>query len=268
MNSPALSMTSDMTDEELDKYFASCIPLSNLPTPPPAKEPTPARPCTPSSPQTSQASTQSYDIIPPQNEVYAIHLANLVPLNVSTHRPHPSVIQGFLDRAELPEEIVAFSACVLDALTNRFATTWRDALAPADQTNDLNDFRRLDPRQTLHVSPDVVVLAALSLAHGFLVDRMRSSRHWSIKESRGAFTVREIEATKRAILQDMDYGLSRISNDRVQRRLRNMQRANKAPVQTWTPSTTLPKDRRRNVSLSLQGAAVWQFGMQTPEPSP
>jgi hypothetical protein len=36
--SPALSITSDMTDEELDQYFASYVPLSNLPTPPPAKE--------------------------------------------------------------------------------------------------------------------------------------------------------------------------------------------------------------------------------------
>lgn len=38
--SPALSVssnTSDMTDEELDQYFASYVPLSNLPTPPPAK---------------------------------------------------------------------------------------------------------------------------------------------------------------------------------------------------------------------------------------
>lgn len=43
MNSPALSGTSDvdlddMTDEELDMYFASYVPLSNLPTPPPAKD--------------------------------------------------------------------------------------------------------------------------------------------------------------------------------------------------------------------------------------
>jgi hypothetical protein len=38
--SPALSVssnTSDMTDEELDQYFASYVPLSSLPTPPPAK---------------------------------------------------------------------------------------------------------------------------------------------------------------------------------------------------------------------------------------
>ena len=45
--SPALSVasiTSDMTDEELDQYFASYVPLSNLPTPPPAKE-APSQPC-------------------------------------------------------------------------------------------------------------------------------------------------------------------------------------------------------------------------------
>jgi hypothetical protein len=41
--SPTSTVTSDrdfddMTDEELDKYFASYEPLSNLPTPPPAKE--------------------------------------------------------------------------------------------------------------------------------------------------------------------------------------------------------------------------------------
>ena len=41
MASPALSVRSnfsDMDDEELDRYLASCVPLSNLPTPPPAKE--------------------------------------------------------------------------------------------------------------------------------------------------------------------------------------------------------------------------------------
>jgi hypothetical protein len=45
--SPALSITSDMTDEELDQYLASYVPLSNLPTPPPVKEqhgPVPASP--------------------------------------------------------------------------------------------------------------------------------------------------------------------------------------------------------------------------------
>jgi hypothetical protein len=176
------------------------------------------------------------------------------------------VIQGFLDRAGLPDEVVAFSGCVLDALSARFAAIWRDALGPSDYAKDLKDFLRTDSRHSAHVSPNIIVLAALSLAHGFLVDRPRSSRHWSVKESDGAFTVQEIEATKRAILQDMDYGLSRLSNEMVQRRLRNMQRPN-ASV-TSTPNTIAKQDRRRNLSISLQGTAMWQFGVQTPEPSP
>jgi hypothetical protein len=199
--------------------------------------------------------------------VYATHLANLVPFNVSTRRPYASVIQGFLDRAGLPDEIVAFSGCVLDALSARFAVTWRDAVAPSDYARDLKDFLRTDSRQNTPLSPDVIVLAALSLAHGFLVDRLRSSRHWSIVESDRAFTVQEIEASKRAILQDMDYGLSRISNEMVQRRLNSMQRPTVSAVPS-TPNTITKQDRRRNLSISLQGTALWQFGAQTPEPSP
>lgn len=181
---------------------------------------------------------------------YATHLANLVPLNVSTHRPHAPAIQGFLTRAGLSDDIVAFAACILDGLSSRFAGTWRDSLAT-------------------RLSPDVIVLASLSLAHGFLVDRMRSSRHWSIRESNGTFSVQQIEATKRAILHDMDYGLSRISNDMVQRRLKNMQPTNPSPVLAATQTETVGKEpRRRNMALVLQGAAIWQHGVQTPEPSP
>jgi hypothetical protein len=52
--SPALSVNSDMTDEQLDAYFATYVPLSNLPTPPPAKE-QPSTPCS-TSPVTVRAS--------------------------------------------------------------------------------------------------------------------------------------------------------------------------------------------------------------------
>ena len=154
---------------------------------------------------------------------------------------------------------MAFAACLLDGLSSRFAAAWRDALASSD------DLLRTDAP----VSPDVIVLAALSLAHGFLVDRVRSSRHWCVKESNGAFDVQQIEATKRAMLYDMDYGLSRISNDTVQRRLRNMQPANASPTLSASHVETDSKPtRRRNLAFTLQGAAVWQHGVQTPEPSP
>lgn len=49
--SPAMSVSSDfsdMDDDALELYLASCVPLSNLPTPPPAMEHhIPAAPSTP-----------------------------------------------------------------------------------------------------------------------------------------------------------------------------------------------------------------------------
>jgi hypothetical protein len=197
-----------------------------------------------------------------ERAVYASHLASLVPANISTHRPHSDVICEFLERANLPDEVIAFAACVLDTLSARFSGMWREALEPAEFERDLENFLRTDTRRTAHVSPDVIVLAALALAHGFLVDRLRSARHWSIKESGGMFTVREIEATKRAILEDMDYGLFRIGNEMVESMLVNMQK----PKTVLFPASK--HDRRGTLSINLSGAAIWSHGQQTPEPSP
>ncbi|KAI8941589.1 hypothetical protein NX059_002804 [Plenodomus lindquistii] len=271
--SPALSATSEMTDEELDRYFASYVPLSNLPTPPPAKEEHAIPRCAPqkSCSQTPSPTLSTFTSPSSQDDLYAAHLANLVPLNVSSHRPHPAIISSFLARANLPDEIVAFSACILDSLSSRFASTWRDALAPSDYARDLQNFLRTDSLRTqqLHVSPDVIVLAALALAHGWLVDRTRSSRHWSAKESAGVFSVGEIEATMRAVLSDMEYGLFRIKEDVVERRLRNMQRKTTVAEAVVEPAAkSLKASRPRNLSLSLAGTSLWRHGVQTPEPSP
>jgi hypothetical protein len=180
-----------------------------------------------------------------------------------------SVICGFLERACLADEIVAFAACILDALSYRFTATWRDTLIPSDYARDLHRFLKTDTIHHTPVSPDVIVLAALSLAHGFLTDRLRSSRHWAVRESNEQFTVQEIEATKRSILQDMDYGLCRINDEMVQRMLRDMQRAKVAPMPTCSDMSTVAKsNRRRNFSIDLPGTAVWKHGVQTPEPSP
>lgn len=143
---------------------------------------------------------------------------------------HGDVVCGILARAQCADEVLGFAACVLERLSARGRE-----------------------------GADVIVLAALALAHGFLIDRLRSSRHWAVKESAGMFSVGEIEAAKRAILQDLDYGLFRIKDEAVQKMLGEMRR-----------SSTLGKrhDRRRTLSINLPGAAVWSFGVQTPEPSP
>jgi hypothetical protein len=176
------------------------------------------------------------------------------------HRPRIPILAGFLDRANLPNEVVAFAACVLAQLSERFVEDWRSELRPSTFQRDLQSFLATDstsPQSS--ISPDIIVLAALSLAHGYLVDRLRSSRHWSVKESAGMYSVAEIEATKRAILWDCDYGLSKIRDGDVMgvcAELRKM--TMKTPV----------KDRRRTLSISLRGAAIWTHGVQTPEPSP
>lgn len=206
----------------------------------------------------------------PSLDAHALHLTNLVPRNAALHPPFAPLISGFLDRANLPEEVVAFSACLLGSLSSRFAASWQDALAPGDAARGVHICTRTDAsRQPVPVRPDVIVLAALSLAHGWLADRARGVRHWSLRESGGMFSVQEIEATKRAILVDMNYGLFRISDEAVQRRLRDMRRPTPVAGGHVEPAVKAVKtSRSRNLSLSLAGTALWCHGVQTPEPSP
>jgi hypothetical protein len=139
----------------------------------------------------------------------------------------------------------------------RFEELWREMMRPAEFDRDLENFLRTDERRSAHLNADIVVLAALSLAHGYLSDRLRSSRHWAIKESAGMYSVKEIEATKRAMLLDMDYGLFKIGDEQVEKM-----------VQSMRMRTAKKHDRRRTLSINLTGAAVWSHGVQTPEPSP
>lgn len=172
-----------------------------------------------------------------------------------------------MERANLPDEVVAFAACVLDALSARFAATWREELVPVEFQRNLKDFLRTDSQRHAHVSADVIVLAALALAHGFLVDRLRSSRHWSVKESANMFSVKEVEATKRAILRDVDYGLARITEKMVEHMRCEMQRPETSSSLVRERSIS-KAERRRTLSINLSGTAIWSHGVQTPEPSP
>lgn len=180
-------------------------------------------------------------------------------------------IRGFLERSCLPDEVVAFAACILDALSHRFADTWRETLLPSNYARDLEFFMKTDTCHHVSVSPDVLVLAALSLAHGFFSDTRRSAHYWAAGMSRGRFSIQEFEATKRSILQDIDYGLCRITEGMMDSMLQDMQRAETVPTRAASISeneTPTKIGRRRNFSLDLSGTATWKYGMQTPEPSP
>lgn len=180
-------------------------------------------------------------------------------------------IRGFLERSCLPDEVVAFAACILDALSYCFADTWRETLLPSDYARDLEFFMKTDICHHASVSPDVLVLAALSLAHGYFSDTRRSAHYWAVGTSRNQFTIQELEATKRSILQDMDYGLCRITEGMMESMLRDMQRTKALPaaaVSTNENDLVAKVGRRRNFSIDLSGTAMWKNGVQTPEPSP
>jgi hypothetical protein len=196
----------------------------------------------------------------------ATHLANLIPLTASTIRPSVPGIRGFLERSCLPDEVIAFAACILDGLSCRFVATWRETLLPSNYARDLQYFMEIDTCHRVFVSPDVVVLAALSLAHGFFSDTRRSAHYWAVGMSRNQFTVPELEATKRSILHDMDYGLCRITEGMMESMLRDMQQTK--PASLASECGTIRAGRRRNFSIDLSGTAIWKNGVQTPEPSP
>ncbi|KAF2279324.1 uncharacterized protein EI97DRAFT_364722, partial [Westerdykella ornata] len=224
----------DMTDEELDLWFANCVPLSNLPTPPPAKE------CYG---QWLTNTVSGSSIISTTTELYAATLCRLVPSNVCSRAgrtPCPATIARFLERAQPPAEIVAFAACVLDALSLRFASSWREA-------------------------PEVIPLAAMAIAYGFLADKERSSRYWAQGVAEGMVSVRELEAMKWCLLSDIDYGLMRITEEMVAGMLQRMKGTMNGS------NETISEDKKCHRSLDLEpwrGAAVWVHGVHTPEPSP
>jgi hypothetical protein len=78
--------------------------------------------------------------------------------------------------------------------------------------------------------------------------------------------MRELEATKRCILQDVDYGLCRITEKRVGRIVGDMQRASD---RTKTTAVRPKMTVRPKLELDLnKGRALWVEGAWTPEPSP
>ncbi|KAF2265892.1 hypothetical protein CC78DRAFT_167451 [Lojkania enalia] len=272
MDSPARSVCDEFTDEELDAYFASYVPLSNLPTPPAAtrKEEDAVFGCEEGGSEGEREGPGCSEL-----RAQATCLANLVPSNVSPTRPGVPAIERILERAKLPVEIVAFVACILDALTLRFAGSWRSSLAqhPLQHAsfNERNIHIRLQNHsQTRIPSSEIIIVAALSLAENFLDDRPRSNGHWAVIEAQDMFTAAQVEGTKMCVLRDMEYGLLRITEEMVGMMVANIRREiiMQGGESGERRREYSAEERRPKLSLDLQGQAVWMYGVQTPEPSP
>ncbi|KAF2004729.1 hypothetical protein P154DRAFT_531296 [Amniculicola lignicola CBS 123094] len=273
----------DLSDEELDRYFANYVPLSNLPTPPP-----------PHHQDEKEGSDRysregGYDHETPGLEESAAYLANLMnpPADVG-------ITETALNVLKLPVEIVAFAACILD----RVRTETKEApLCPPWEA-------------------EWWIFAALALAQNFLEDCHWTTRQWvSMAVGMGLeLTLKKLSRCKTTILEILDWGLMKITSKMVEAKLRVLHQneyeafvakvgagvsgtgatvsdlahdtsttrrepsqrggageeeqeeaqEEKEKVARDRPQSTLKLDRK----LDGKGRGVWLNGLQTPEPSP
>ncbi|KAF2456211.1 hypothetical protein BDY21DRAFT_348234 [Lineolata rhizophorae] len=244
---------------ELDSYLANYVPLSNFPTPPPA---TSSFPPLRAAVAEDAVTSQAQDFGGP-----AIYMASLVPSKASLHGPSIALIQEFLARAQVPDEVIGLAACVLDSLSWRFVREWRQACSQSSSSAET--WHNGGPGGTGAVGAEVIVLSALALAETYLSDEPRSSRWWSREVSSLSFSAKQINTTNRCILVDIDYGLHDFTAEMIDEMLWDMRRAERMLEKTGaTTDNSLRSDKLAVTSLSLDCSATLVHGLLTPEPSP
>ncbi|KAF2089505.1 hypothetical protein K490DRAFT_37682 [Saccharata proteae CBS 121410] len=274
MESPPVSVSSssssrrasvDSVDDYAD-YFANYVPLSNLPTPPPVlADEEKLKKIAP------RSTSNEHDMTGP-----ALHLTRLVPSNACKRNPCVATIIDYLSRSCLPVEAVGLAACILDALSMRFAKAWRNALStpissPASPSTGSSLHVRHDSFGSginSAAEPELIILSSLVLAAAYLDDHHFSARHWAEQISSKVFTARQINATQNAILRDIDYDMHSFTPAMVEEMVVDMQRA--AAVASFSKTTPPCGAERTKPALSLEDAssAIWCNGLVTPEPSP
>ncbi|KAK8188072.1 uncharacterized protein BKA78DRAFT_373594 [Phyllosticta capitalensis] len=256
---------------DIDAYFANYEPLSNMPTPPqPAVDSPVAK--TPAARCVLLLLARSWGQSTNSNQTAsAAHLAKLTPSNASTRRPSTSTITTYLERTHLPLEVLGLAACILDALSMRFAKRWREALLSAAGPDSASALlpvpASLPSPPASPIPPELLVLAALALAASYLDDSHVSLRHWAQHVSNCVFTARQLSATQRIILSDLDYDLHSFTPEFVQDSIQNMQRTGALMAQKAASAPVAEKSRPAPLQLG-GGSARWCNGITTPEPSP
>lgn len=191
-----------------------------------------------------------------------------MPSNACLQRPSVSVIHDFLLRSGVPDEIIGLAGCILDGLSMRFARSWRQTLRSHNTTRSTPTLKATDYRNT-NTRPELIVLSVLSVAAAYLEDRQMPTSWWCQSVGADAFNEREVNATTRCILIDLDYELHSFTSDMVQEMMEDIRRT-KGPMGE-PASTTMETPRPGRIKhpvLSLQGIATIENGLPTPEPSP
>lgn len=212
------------------------------------------------------------------NTAPATHLASLIPPTACLSTA-PSVprIAHYLARSGLPIELIAYSACLLDALTPRFAPAWfaacRDITSP-NPASAVPTLRRTT-KQPLPLAPELIVLAALSITSSYHQDHSFSKEFWIRVVAEERFETRQLNRTISVVLQDLGYRLQMFGPERVEEMVGAMRGMEKGKeLERKGEGIGLKGKRERpavmtglNAGVGL-GIAVWMNGVWTPEPSP
>ncbi|KAK7539588.1 uncharacterized protein J3D65DRAFT_586495 [Phyllosticta citribraziliensis] len=259
---------------DIDAYldYANYEPLSNMPTPPlpaPASPSAAPLPKSPLRPNDDLRGYQHQSTLTPTKTACAAYLAKLTPSNASNRRPSTSTITAYLERTHLPLQVLGLAACILDALSMRFAKGWREALGSASGPDSASLPLPAASLPSPPASPpELLVLAALALAASYLDDSHVSLRHWAQHVSNCVFTARQLSATQRCLLVDLDYDLHSFTPEFVQDSIQDMQRAGVLMAKQAAASAPVA-EKSRPAPLQLSGgSARWCNGITTPEPSP
>ncbi|KGQ10700.1 hypothetical protein BBAD15_g3949 [Beauveria bassiana D1-5] len=168
----------------------------------------------------------------------AIHLVNLIPSSASLASTSVHLVQSILGRASLPLETIALAVCVLDRLDSKFGRKWRltcplrpasitkPAAQHAPETSKTHAKRHSMPvvtpqpnrqsspqqqqqqQQQLHidsVQPEIIILAALVIAHKFTEDSEQTAQTYCNAWGRGLWSSEQLNATERSIMETLNY---------------------------------------------------------------
>ncbi|KAM3500768.1 hypothetical protein MY10362_006129 [Beauveria mimosiformis] len=215
-------------EDSANSYF-TYRPLSHLPTPPPTAR---------QQPRSTTASYTSDDgeVLPAVYRGPAIHLVNLIPSSASLASTSVHLVQSILGRASLPLETIALAVCVLDRLDSKFGRKWRltcplrpasisEQPAATPETNKTHAKRHSMPvitpqpshrqsssqqqqQQQLHidsVQPEIIILAALVIAHKFTEDSEQTAQTYCSAWGLGLWSSEQLNATERSVMENLNY---------------------------------------------------------------
>lgn len=242
-----------------DSYFyQNYVPLSNLPTPPLGHSNSTTRP-------SSLLLLFPNEPLAPALLGPAIHLTNLIPSSTSLITPSRTTVHAILTRADLPIEILALAACILDSLTSRFALTWRLGCPLNTPTAPPA------PPQEPHIDnvhPEVLVLSALILGSQFLDDLSSCTQTYARDWGCSKWSCEQINFTQRCLLENIGYSLLPLCEESIIKyAVRDMERA----ARRWETAVynSARDDHGSDSKTESKGMAVSGPGAQiTPAETP